>query len=101
MLKHLDEAGLVEHTPYHGVRLTQAGEQLALTVIRRHRLLQLFLSTALNVPHEDLHRYADLLEHAVTDEPTEIIAHKLGNPPLDPYLIETRFPAGSSTSTNR
>ena len=85
MVKRMDTAGLVEHIPYHGVRLTPEGQQLALGVIRRHRLLELFLATSLDIPWEDVHRYADALEHAATDELIERIADKLGDPTSDPH----------------
>ena len=85
MLKRIDQAGLAEHVPYRGVRLTTDGRQLALGVIRRHRLLELFLATSLDVPWEDVHRFADALEHAASDELIERIAAKLGDPQLDPH----------------
>ena len=85
MIKRLDVAGLVEHVPYHGVRLTAAGEQVALSVIRRHRLLELFLHEALDIPWDDVDRFAERLEHAVDHELIEIIAAKLGDPATDPH----------------
>jgi len=85
MLKRMDTAGLAEHVPYRGVRLTPSGRTLALGVIRRHRLLELFLSTSLDIPWEDVHRYADALEHAASDELIELIAAKLGDPVADPH----------------
>jgi DtxR family Mn-dependent transcriptional regulator len=85
MVKRLHEIGLVEHMPYHGVRLTLEGVQLALTVIRRHRLLEVFLTATLDVPWEDVERYADALEHAFADELIELIARKLDNPTIDPH----------------
>lgn len=85
MIKRLDESGLVEHVPYHGVRLTPEGERVALAVIRRHRLLELFLAESLDMPWEDVHRYADALEHSATDELIELIAQKLGDPASDPH----------------
>ena len=85
MLKRMDAAGLAEHVPYRGVRLTPSGRTLALGVIRRHRLLELFLSTSLDIPWEDVHRYADALEHAASDELIELIAAKLGDPVADPH----------------
>jgi len=54
-------------------------------VIRRHRLLELFLATSLEIPWEDVHRYADALEHAVSDDLVELIAAKLGDPVADPH----------------
>lgn len=85
MIRRLDEAGLAEHLPYRGVRLTPKGERVALRVIRRHRLLELFLATALEIPWQDVHGYAEDLEHAASDELIEIIARKLGNPSIDPH----------------
>lgn len=85
MIRRLDETGLAEHVPYHGVRLTSAGERIALRVIRRHRLLELFLATALDIPWQDVHDYAEELEHAASNELIEIIARKLGNPTTDPH----------------
>ena len=85
MVKRMDASGLVEHVPYRGVRLTPAGRQLALRVIRRHRLLELFLATSLEIPWEDVHRFADALEHAASDELIELIADKLGDPVADPH----------------
>ncbi|MDE3133107.1 MAG: metal-dependent transcriptional regulator, partial [Acidobacteriota bacterium] len=81
----MDSSGLAEHVPYRGVRLTAAGRQLALSVIRRHRLLELFLATSLEIPWEDVHRFADALEHAASNELIELIATKLGDPIADPH----------------
>jgi DtxR family Mn-dependent transcriptional regulator len=85
MVKKLAEHGLVEHVPYRGVRLTLAGERVALGVLRRHRLLELFLAEALEVPWEQVHGEAERLEHALSDELAELIAAKLGNPSVDPH----------------
>jgi DtxR family transcriptional regulator, Mn-dependent transcriptional regulator len=85
MVKRMDASGLAEHLPYRGVRLTASGRQLALAVIRRHRLLELFLATSLEIPWEDVHRFADALEHAASDELIELIAIKLGDPVADPH----------------
>jgi DtxR family transcriptional regulator, Mn-dependent transcriptional regulator len=85
MIKRMDASGLAEHVPYRGVRLTPTGHKLALAVIRRHRLLELFLATSLDIPWEDVHRFADALEHASSDELIELIATKLGDPVADPH----------------
>jgi DtxR family Mn-dependent transcriptional regulator len=85
MVKRMDASGLAEHVPYRGVRLTPAGRQLALSVIRRHRLLELYLATSLAIPWEDVHRFADALEHAASDELIELIAARLGDPVTDPH----------------
>jgi len=85
MVKRLDEAGLVDHVPYQGVQLTAEGERLALGVIRRHRLLEAFLVSALDIPWDEVHGYAEELEHAASDELIEVIAEKLGDPSADPH----------------
>jgi DtxR family Mn-dependent transcriptional regulator len=81
MLKRLDTAGLVKRVPYHGVRLTPAGERIALRVIRRYRLLELFLHETLEAPWVTVDRYADRLEHAADDELIDIIATKFEHSP--------------------
>ena len=85
MLKRLAEEGLVEHTPYRGVRLTDAGEQLALEMIRHHRLLELFLAEVLGMPWDRVHAEAEVLEHHISEELEELIAAKLGQPARDPH----------------
>ena len=85
MLKRLGAEGLVEHTPYHGVRLTRRGEQVALEVIRHHRLLELFLAEVLEMPWDRVHAEAEVLEHHISEELEERIAAKLGEPARDPH----------------
>lgn len=85
MLRRLDEEGLVERVPYRGVRLTPHGTRVALGVLRRHRLLELFLAEVLEVPWEDVHKEAEVLEHALSDKMVELIAAKLGDPGFDPH----------------
>jgi DtxR family transcriptional regulator, Mn-dependent transcriptional regulator len=85
MLRKLADVGLVEHVPYHGVALTPDGERLALQVLRRHRLLELFLAETLDVPWERVHAEAEILEHALSESLTELIALKLGDPTVDPH----------------
>ena len=85
MVKRLEALGLAERQPYHGVELTAAGERVALAVIRHHRLLELYLSEALGMPWDRVHAEAEVLEHAISPELSEIIAAKLGNPTHDPH----------------
>lgn len=85
MISRLDSSGLVDHVPYQGVRLTDEGERLALGVIRRHRLLEAFLVSSLDIPWDEVHGYAEDLEHAVSEELIEIIADRLGDPVSDPH----------------
>jgi DtxR family Mn-dependent transcriptional regulator len=85
MVKRLDELGLAEHTPYHGVLLTDAGRRLALRVMRRHRLLELFLVETLDLSWDRVHEEAERLEHSLSDELEAAIAERLGNPTHDPH----------------
>jgi DtxR family Mn-dependent transcriptional regulator len=85
MIKKLDEAGLVERVPYHGVRLTADGTRVAMAVLRRHRLLELFLAEVLDVPWDQVHDEAEVLEHALSEDLTDLISAKLGDPDFDPH----------------
>ncbi|MGH2831175.1 MAG: metal-dependent transcriptional regulator [Solirubrobacteraceae bacterium] len=85
MLKKLGELGLIAHLPYRGVRLTDDGRRAALEVIRHHRLLELFLAEALEMPWDRVHAEAEVLEHVLSDELEQLIATKLGDPTLDPH----------------
>jgi DtxR family Mn-dependent transcriptional regulator len=85
MLKKLGELGLISHEPYRGVRLTHEGRRLALEVIRHHRLLELYLAEALQMPWDRVHAEAEVLEHVLSDELEELIAAKLGHPTIDPH----------------
>jgi DtxR family transcriptional regulator, Mn-dependent transcriptional regulator len=85
MLKRLAEAGLVEHTRYHGARLTGAGMSNAVRTIRRHRVLELFLVEVLGYSWDRVHDEADRLEHVVSDELIDRMAAVLGEPDADPH----------------
>ena len=85
MLKTLKETGLAEYTPYEGVRLTDAGRKLALRVLRRHRLIELFLSRTLNMSWDEVHEEAENMEHAVSDLLIDRIDEFLGYPASDPH----------------
>jgi DtxR family Mn-dependent transcriptional regulator len=85
MLRRLADDGLIDYEPYHGARLTDRGERLALEVIRHHRLLELFLAEVLDMPWDRVHQEAEVLEHHISEELEELIAAKLGEPALDPH----------------
>jgi DtxR family transcriptional regulator, Mn-dependent transcriptional regulator len=85
MAQRLVSADLVDYERYKGVRLTHTGEALALKIIRRHRLLELFLVKELGYELREVHREAESLEHAVSDRFIEALAAKLGDPNLDPH----------------
>ncbi len=85
MVKALADSGLVAYEPRGGVRLTRAGEQLALHVLRRHRLIELFLVKVLGLDWSEVHPEAEELEHAVSDKVLERIDTLLGHPSVDPH----------------
>ena len=85
MIKKLDQRGLVTHAPYRGVQLTEAGERIALEVLRHHRLLELYLAEQLDVPWDRVHEEAEALEHVLSEDLEARIAAKLGHPTHDPH----------------
>lgn len=85
MVKALADSGLVAYEPRGGVRLTHGGEQLALHVLRRHRLLELFLVKVLELDWSEVHEEAEQLEHAISDKVLERIDAYLGHPSVDPH----------------
>jgi DtxR family Mn-dependent transcriptional regulator len=85
MVKRLAESGYLEHVPYRGVELTEAGIREALRVIRRHRILETYLTVHLGYPWEVVHQEAERLEHAASEELIERMARALGNPRHDPH----------------
>ncbi|HEU4892828.1 MAG TPA: metal-dependent transcriptional regulator [Vicinamibacterales bacterium] len=85
MVKALAESGLVRYEPYAGVRLTKAGEKLAALVLRRHRLVELFLVKVMGMSWTEVHDEAELLEHAVSDRLIDRIDEMLGRPAVDPH----------------
>src|SRR3954454_24717533 len=85
MLRKLSALGLVEHERYRGVRLTKRGRRVALEVIRHHRLVELFLVESLGMTWDEVHAEAEVLDHALSEELEELIAAKLGTPPVAPH----------------
>lgn len=85
MVRKLKDLGLVDHRPYGAVRLTEEGRRVALTMVRRHRLLETFLVNELGYSWDEVHVEAELLEHAVSDLFVERLAAKLGHPERDPH----------------
>ena len=103
MVKALAESGLVDYEPYAGVRLTPAGEKLAALVLRRHRLLELFLVKVLGMSWAEVHDEAERLEHAASDKLIDRIDTMLGRPATDPHGDPIPDSTGpwSSASTRR
>ena len=85
MLKTLSEASLATYTPYEGARLTPSGQGLAMKIIRRHRLLELFLVRTLNMSWDEVHEEAEHMEHAVSERLIDRIDAFLGHPAVDPH----------------
>lgn len=85
MMKRLSETGLIEHVPYRGVQLTPQGRRAALQMIRRHRILESYLTSKLGYDWGDVHVEAERLEHAVSEKLIERMAEALGEPRYDPH----------------
>jgi DtxR family Mn-dependent transcriptional regulator len=85
MMKTLTDSGLVTYEPYAGVRLTPAGEKLAAHVLRRHRLVELFLVRIMGMDWSDVHREAEVLEHVISDRLLERMDDLLDHPSVDPH----------------
>src|SRR6267143_3104973 len=85
MMKRLSETGLIEHVPYRGVQLTHQGRHAALQMIRRHRILEVYLTQQLGYDWGDVHAEAERLEHAVSEQLIDRMAGALGDPRYDPH----------------
>lgn len=85
MVKALAESGLVDYEPYVGVRLTAAGEKLAALVLRRHRLIELFLVQVMGLGWDEVHDEAEQLEHVVSEKLIDRMDEMLGRPEADPH----------------
>jgi DtxR family Mn-dependent transcriptional regulator len=95
MVKALAESGLAEYEPYTGVRLTAAGERLAVLVLRRHRLVELFLVQVMGMSWDEVHDDAEQLEHVVSERLIERIDQMLGRPTHDPHGDPIPSPEGT------
>lgn len=85
MVKNLAESGLAVYEPRQGVRLTKSGDKLACAVLRRHRLIELFLVKVLHLDWSEVHVEAEELEHSISDRLLERIDTYLGQPEFDPH----------------
>lgn len=85
MIKRLAGDGLLEHVPYRGVSLTSRGRREALRILRRHRVLETYLTERLGFTWDDVHDEAERLEHAASDQLIEAMAEALGDPSHDPH----------------
>ena len=85
MLRRLAEQGLITYERYRGVRLTDGGRRAALRTIRRHRVIEAYLTSALGYPWDRVHAEAERLEHAASDELIDRMATAIGEPATDPH----------------
>ena len=85
MVRRLADAGLLAHEKYRGVRLTGPGRRAALRTVRRHRIIETYLTKVLGYPWDRVHPEADRLEHAASDELIDRMAAALGEPTVDPH----------------
>jgi DtxR family Mn-dependent transcriptional regulator len=85
MMKTLTDSGLVVYTPYMGVKLTESGVKLATHVLRRHRLVELFLVKVMEMDWSEVHQDAEILEHAVSERLIARMDEMLGRPVVDPH----------------
>ena len=85
MVRRLADQGLITHEPYRGVRLTSDGRRAALRTLRRHRILECYLTEVLSYPWDRVHEEAERLEHAASEELIERMAAALGDPVQDPH----------------
>src|SRR6266702_1260377 len=99
LFKWLAERGYVRYTPYHGVELTEAGQAMATELVRRHRLLELFLARILCFPLDEVDREAEQLEHAISEAFVDRMDTLLEHPTLDPHGAPIPNKAGGVVET--
>jgi DtxR family Mn-dependent transcriptional regulator len=85
MVRRLAEQGLLSYERYRGVKLTESGRRAALRTLRRHRVIESYLSKALSYPWDRVHAEAERLEHAASDELVDRMASAIGEPAVDPH----------------
>lgn len=95
MVKRLAEWGLLAHVPYRGVTLTESGRSEALRVLRRHRILETYLTGVLGYAWEEVHEEAERLEHAASDRLIAAMSEALGDPSHDPHGAPIPTPEGT------
>jgi len=85
MMQKLDEMGMISHTEYKGVETTECGKEATSKIVRKHRLIECFLTELPGFSWADVHQEADRLEHHVSDDFADALAEYLGNPDVDPH----------------
>ncbi len=100
MIQRLDKLNLVNYQKHYGVTLTESGREIALEVIRHHRLVELYLIEALGFRWDEVHEQADILEHVISEKLEERIAAVLNYPEFDPHGDPIPSPEGLITPVN-
>lgn len=100
MVKRLAESGYLTHVPYRGVRLTEAGTREALRILRRHRIIETYLTERLGYAWEEVHPEAERLEHSASDQLIERMASALEHPSHDPHGAPIPTSAGEIEPTD-
>ena len=85
MVKKLSDKGLVNYKRYKGVSLTELGKKTALSIVRKHRLWEVFLVEKLNFSWDEVHDVAEQLEHIKSDKLVDRLDKHLGYPQVDPH----------------
>lgn len=101
MIKKLAAKKLVAYVPYQGIKLSEKGKKEALTIIRKHRLAELFLVKVMNLGWEEVHDIAEQLEHVNSHRFYDRIDEMLGHPKADPHGEPIPDASGRITATNR
>jgi DtxR family Mn-dependent transcriptional regulator len=99
MIKKLAARDFIVHVPYKGVSLTPEGSKLALKMMRRHRLWEIFLTEHLGYGWDEVHDEAENLEHATSDELESRLSRMLGHPDTDPHGQPVPAPDGTMAAT--
>jgi DtxR family transcriptional regulator, Mn-dependent transcriptional regulator len=85
MIRRLADLELIEYERYRGARLTRAGRRAAMRTIRRHRVIEAYLTIALGYGHDEVHDEAERIEHAASDELIDRMSAAIGDPVVDPH----------------
>ncbi|MEM1441024.1 MAG: metal-dependent transcriptional regulator [Verrucomicrobiota bacterium] len=85
MMHGLSEKGLIDYVPRRGLKLTVRGKRAALRVVRRHRLIELFLVEVMKLDWSEVHDEAEDLEHVISDRLLDRMDEMLGRPTHDPH----------------
>lgn len=85
MIRRLADLELIDYERYRGVRLTRSGRRAAMRTIRRHRVIEAYLTIALNYGEDEVHDEAERIEHAASDQLIDRMAAAIGDPEIDPH----------------